>query len=208
MTTLPKLATRPTAEQTDEYVSRICDTYALATTEQVTTGRDWYPTARGIACEHHDPRAGAGIIAALSANKGWGQNVTIARQAFRGEFAGHTGPMLDKARAIAAGTDPTEVLPMGLKTGQFFLCIDDPSHPEAVVIDRHAHDVAAGMKYGNAERGLDNPNRYASIADAYRHAARLLGLVPAVLQAIVWTVVVDHARNDRKLTGVMGWGRS
>jgi hypothetical protein len=118
----------------------------------------------------------------------------------------HFGSALEKARSILAGVDPTEVLPMDLKTGHFFLCIFDPADPDAVVIDRHAHDIVAGMKYGNGDRGLDNVNRYESIADAHRVAAKRLGMVPSELQGIVWVVVTEMARGARALTGVAGWG--
>ena len=53
-------------------------------------------------------------------------------------------------------------------------CASDP-----VVIDRHAHDVAAGERYGNRNRGLSNVNRYATLALAYRLSARELGEIPS-----------------------------
>jgi hypothetical protein len=204
--TLPKLPSKPSPEQSERYVSNIVEMYGLATPEQITAGLDWYPAAHRIAEEFGDTRRGAGIIAALSANKGWSDNVRLARLAFAGEFRGHFADALDKCRAIHAGQDPSAVLPLALKTGQFFLCIADPADPEAVVVDRHAHDVAAGMKYGNADRGLDAAGRYGSIADAYRIAAKSLGMAPSELQAITWTVVVEMARNSRSLRGIEGWG--
>lgn len=206
--TLAKLPTRPSDDQRSTYVDRIVEMYALATEAQIEAGVGWYPAARLIAAECGDVRRGAGVIAALSANKGWTDNIRLARRCFTGEFRGHFPLALDKARAILAGTDPVEVLPMGLKTGQFFLCIYDPADPDAVVIDRHAHDIVAGMKYGNGDRGLDNANRYESIADAHRVAAKRLGMVPSELQAIVWVVVTEMARGARNLTGVAGWGMS
>jgi hypothetical protein len=204
--TLAKLPTKPTTEQSERYIANIVEMYALATPEQVQAGLDWYPAAHRVAAEYGDIRRGAGIIAALSANKGWSENLRLARLAFTGVFQGHFADALDKARSIHAGQDPAEVLPMTLKTGKFFLCIADPADPEAVVIDRHAHDVVAGMKYGNADRGLDAAGRYDTIADAYRAAGKTLGLVPSEVQAIVWTVVTEMARNSRRLTGVEGWG--
>lgn len=205
--TLAKLSTKPSDEARSAYVERIVEMYTMATDEQVTAGLDWYPTARRIGEEcPNGVRAGAGILAALSVNKGWAENVRIARNAFRGESGGHFATALDKARLILAGTDPCEVLPMNKKSGQFFLSIWDPADPDAVVVDRHGHDIAAGMKYGNADRGLDVPARYASIADAYRRAAKSLGMVPSELQAITWVVVTEMARGSRVLTGVAGWG--
>jgi hypothetical protein len=59
-----------------------------------------------------------------------------------------------------------------------------PEDPEAVVIDRHAHDVAVGKRYGNMDRGLSNKRRYATLAHAYREAARQLGELPSTVQAV------------------------
>jgi len=204
--TLALLPTRPTVDESAVYVERIIEMYAMATEEQIEAGVGWYPAAHLIAEEFGDARRGAGILAALSANKGWSDNVRLARQAFRGELGGHFADALAKCRAILDGQDPAEVLPMSIKTGQFFLCIADPADPEAVVIDRHAHDIVAGMKFGHQHRGLGNISRYTSIADAHRQAAKRLGMVASQLQAIVWTVVTDIGRNSRKLTGVPGWG--
>lgn len=208
MTTLPMLPSKPSDAMRSLYVSRVIAMYAVATDEQRHDGDQWYPVARTVACESGDARMGAGILAALSANKSWPENVRLARLAFRGRFGGHFADALDKSRAIYRGVPPEDVLPMASKTGQFYRCINDPSDPDAVVVDRHAHDVCAGMKYGNADRGLSSVGRYASIADAYRTAGKVLGVVPLRLQAIVWTVVTDAARYSRTLTGVDGWGMS
>jgi len=205
MTLLP---TKPTGEQRAAYVARIKAMYVSATPAQLSAGTGWYPEAHLIASEcPAGTRAGAGVLAALSANKSWSENVRLARQGFGGRLAGHFADALGKASSILAGSDPMTVLPMGLKTGQFFLCIADPADPDAVVIDRHAHDIAAGMKYGNAERGLDNGTRYASIADAYRVAGKDLGIIASVVQAVTWTVITDMARYARAITGLPDWGR-
>src|SRR3954463_16583054 len=72
--------------------------------------------------EHVEAEAarGAGVIAALSANKAWDMNQKLARRAFEGNVSGHTAANLEKVAKIMAGTDPTEVLPMTMKTGNFF----------------------------------------------------------------------------------------
>ena len=94
--------------------------------------------------------------------------------------------------AIAqAGIAPEDVLPMQRKTGQFFLCIVDPINKDAVCIDRHAHDVAVGVPYGDWSRGLSTHSRYKLIADCYREAARRLGELPMVVQATTWVVWRD-----------------
>ena len=55
-----------------------------------------------------------------------------------------------------------------------------------------ARDVAAGERYGNRNRGLSNVNRYATLALAYRLAARELGEIPQLVQAVVWVRQVDQ----------------
>lgn len=201
--TLKPLPAKPTAEQSAVYVSRILGAYNAATDAQMATGRDWYPAAHRIAQECPlGSYAGSGVIAALSPMTPWSLNIELARDAFTGHVHGTFGDALRKVRAILAGVDPQTVLPMDAKTGQFFLCIADPSDPYAVAVDRHAHDIAAGMKYGADDRGLTAPGRYRSIADAYRSAAKVAGIAPCKLQAITWTVAVDRHRGNRALKGV------
>jgi hypothetical protein len=140
--------------------------------------------------------AGAGIIAAYSANTGWDRNVKLANETFSTrEVRPHIAA--EKVGRIIAGECPRDVLPMIKKTGYFFQCINDPSHETAVVIDRHAHDIAVGVRYGDADRGLDNVNRYNTLADAYRAAALIVGCLPQEVQAVTWTVHVDAWSGKR-----------
>ncbi|MFE5369226.1 DUF7178 family protein [Streptomyces mirabilis] len=180
------------------YVQNIIDAYRSATPEQVARGRRWYATAHELAAMLADgeTRKGAGVIAALSANKRWSDNVRLARGAFKiGRPSGHFRDALRKAERIMRGDDPEDVLPMGLKTGHFFRCIADPSDPDAVVIDRHAHDIAVGEIYGSRERGLTTPNRYALLAHCYREAAQRLGELPSTVQAVTWVAHTERVAN-------------
>jgi hypothetical protein len=138
-------------------------------------------------------RAGAGVIAALSPQKAWEHNVKLAQEAFaNGEARGHVRNACAKAERIMLGEDPLQVLPAELKTWNFFRCISDPEDPEAVVIDRHAHDIAVGEVYGGTDRGLDNKRRYATLSHAYREAARRLNEIPSVVQAVTWVVHIER----------------
>lgn len=141
-------------------------------------------------------RQGAGVIAALSVQKSWTENQRLAREAFAngGLDSGHFRTMLEKLAKIMAGEDPETVLPMTMKTGHFFRCIADPTDADAVCIDRHAHDVAVGERYGNLDRGLGNKARYATLAHAYREAARKLGELPQTVQAVTWVVQTEGSR--------------
>ncbi|MFF7987762.1 hypothetical protein ACFZDK_53540 [Streptomyces sp. NPDC007901] len=183
-------------EQTREhYVCNIIATWRAATPEQLQRGRAWYRNAHDLASliTDGDARTGAGVIAALSANKTWSENRRLARQACEtGLSSGHVQDALSKVARIMAGEDPTGVLPMERKTGMFFLCIADPQDPDAVVIDRHAHDVAVGETYGHRDRGLGSARRYALLAHCYREAALRLGELPSAVQSVTWVVHTER----------------
>lgn len=191
--TLRPIATTVTRYQRDKMVANVVRTYEAATVDQFRRGMGWYSDAHNIAREYGDAATGAGVIAALSANKSWSENVRLARIALsaREITSGHVGNALWKANAIMAGTPAEMVLPMTKKTGHFYRCILDPSDAEAVCIDRHAHDIAVGVRYGDADRGLSTQSRYDLFADVYRRAAKRVGMLPQIVQAISWTVQVE-----------------
>jgi hypothetical protein len=183
-------------ETKEQYVQNIVAVWQSATPEQMFRGRAWYRTAHDLAktIAGGNARTGAGVIAALSANKSWSENCRLARVACgtTGLASGHFPDALRKATTILAGTDPQDVLPMERKTGHFFRCIADPDDPEAIVVDRHAHDVAVGQTYGNRERGLSAARRYELLARCYREAAERLGELPSTVQAVTWVVHTDR----------------
>lgn len=188
----------PSETSRRRYRDNIIATYNRATEDQRLKGKQWYPVAHDLATmlADGDTRKGAGVIAALSANKSWTENTKIATRAFAsGKATGHVKDAILKATRIMNGADPADVLPMSLKTGNFYRCILDPSDPDAVVIDRHAHDIALGRPLGNADRGLSSKGRYDALAGAYRAAAARLGILPSELQAITWTVQVESLRG-------------
>lgn len=166
----------------------IIETYDDCTDVQCTRGANWYQTAHELASvlADGDVARGAGVIAALSVQKAWDLNQRLARRAFAGDVSGHLRDALVKVERIMSGERPEDVLPMSAKTGNFYRCILDPTDPEPVVIDRHAHDIAVGAPWGSAERGLSVKGRYALLSLAYRNAAASLGILPSVLQATTW----------------------
>jgi hypothetical protein len=175
------------------YVNNLIAVYSHATLDQRLRGQRWYQTAHDLALMigDGDVSAGAGVLAALSANKRWPQNVRLAKDAAAGNIHGHTGVTLTKVGAILNGADPATVLPMALKTGNFYRAILDPDDPDTVVIDRHVHDAAVGRWYATEDRGLSNKTRYATLALAVRLAAREAGEVTNHFQAIVWIVQIE-----------------
>lgn len=195
------IKTQPSDATRRRYQRNIIAVYESATDDQLKRGQDWYRTAHDLASmiADGDVKRGAGVIAALSANKAWDLNQRMAREAFRGTLKGHTAANLLKAARILDGEDPETVLPMSAKTGNFYRCILDPDDQEAVCIDRHAHDVAVGRRYGDADRGLSAKGRYAVLSLAYRNAAAKLGVTPSVVQAVTWVVWTEEAAGvDRR----------
>ncbi|MCF3965384.1 DUF7178 family protein [Streptomyces fuscigenes] len=186
---------KSTEEQRAAYTHAITSTWHAATPDQKQRGREWYATAHQLAVEISggSPEKGAGVLAALSANKSWSENCRLARKAFTdGTASGHVRDAITKANRIMAGTDPIEVLPMNIKTGCFYVCIANPEDPHAVVIDRHAHDIAVNEIYGQRERGLGALGRYNLLADCYRTAAQEIGEVPSKIQAVTWVAHIER----------------
>lgn len=187
------IGTKVTPDEFETLVGNIIAKWNSATPEQICKGRAWYPVAHDLAVMFGDGnvRMGAGIIAALSVQKSWKENIRLATDASAGNVHGHTGRNLDKVRAILSGIAPEDVLPMQAKTGNFYRNIVDPSDPTAVTIDRHAFDVAVNEVNGNRDRGLSNANRYAIIRDAYLTAAKRLGECASTVQAGTWVAQID-----------------
>lgn len=185
----------PTRKEINGYVRNILRTYRSATPQQLAQGMRWYQSAHDTALmiSGGDVYAGAGVLAALSPQTSWDENVKRAARAFAdGKPSGHVGDALRKAARCMAGEDPATVLPMESKTGHFYRCIIDPDNTDAVCVDRHAHDVAVGERWGDdIDRGLSSKKRYSIIANAYREAARQAGVTPAEMQAVTWVVQVD-----------------
>ena len=190
------IPTRASDAELARYIKNIKAAWDAATPGQLARGRAWYPVAHDLAglIAGGAIRTGAGILAALAAQTSWDRPVPLARQCAAGDVRGHMPDALAKVTAILAGADPASVLPMDVKTGSFYRCILDPDDPDAVVIDRHAHDIAVGEIYGNRNRGLTNRHRYATLARAYRHAAQELGELPQVVQAVTWVAHIETSR--------------
>lgn len=196
------IPTKPSMDMIRDMADRIKAVYLSGNKSQIERGNAWYPVAHDIAEQvgHGDVRLGAGLIAALSAQKRWGDNLDLAFQASEGNVRGHTGRTLEKVRAMLNGASPESVLPMDLKTGMFYRCIIDPTDPDPVVIDRWAYrtatgdyDSATGWKGNNP--GLSNKNRYNAIALAYRMAAVELNDIAQRVQARCWVIEKDREDN-------------
>lgn len=169
--------------------------YRAASADDRVAGRGWYATARQVAesLDPADPSRAAAVIAVLSPRLSWRKNVEAAADAYAGRPLRVLSANADKARRIIAGEDPEDVV-SGPKTRAFWRTIADPTDPRAVVVDRHAVDVACGRVLGDAARGklLGRAGGYDAVCDVYRRAARALSrefgtdLSPAQVQATAW----------------------
>ena len=182
------IPTTATEEIMSRYVDNIISVWNNASDDQLAHGRMWYRVAHDLAeMLAGDARKGAGVLAALSPQQSWETNVGLAGRAFtNGSASGHMGDALRKANRIMAGERPEDVLPMSSKTGHFYLCIADPTDDRTVCVDRHAHDIAVGFRFGGEDRGLSAKRRYNTLADAYRRAAEKLNELPQTVQAVTW----------------------
>lgn len=169
--------------------------FRQTTAEDRIAGLGWYATAREVAAQldPEDPARAAAVIAVLSPRTSWPQNVKLAQDAYAGRKVGALGANVRKAQRILAGEDPSDVV-TGDKVRAFWLTIVDPSDARAVVVDRHAFDVACDQVTDDATRGryLGRVGKYAELADMYRRAAKIISRetgqswTPAAVQAATW----------------------
>jgi hypothetical protein len=182
------------------HARHVLDVLWQATDDDLSRGMSWYALAyaHAVRLSPDDPAVGAGVLAALSPQLGWGRSVDLAEQSFRAGTAlgvrGQTYANLQKADYILSGTyAPLEVLG-GPKVRAFYRAIMGDAN--AVVIDRHALAVAcqAGRE---ADPGiLRRAGVYDRFSHAYVTAARMfrdethgaLALTPTQAQAVAWVV--------------------
>lgn len=167
----------------------ILKVYRRATAEQITEGLNWYRAAHGaaVSLDPGNPRRAAGIIAALSPKTPWSRNLELAARVYSQGFASGTlGNSCAAANAILDGADPLDVL-KGPKVRAFFQCIAEPDTTDAVCIDRHAIDVATGVRHTDATRPrADKGPRYDGYVSCYQRAGYRVGITGADMQAITW----------------------
>lgn len=187
-----------------EHVKRIVETYKQASGKQLEEGMSWYEKAHKIATKigGGDVAKGAGIIAALSPQTGWGRNLMLAGEMVKTGTTRHTTDSLNKAQRILEGEHPMDVL-RGHKVTSFYKNIYDPSDPHPVTIDRHAHDIAMGIPFrGNKKSdepspdlGLAEKGRNFHFQDSYRIASNELEIpIANKVQSTSW--VVHRGRHD------------
>ena len=204
-------------------VRNVTKVFRQATPGQLAAGIEWYARARRLAEElaamdlsdpdgilppnpwQGDVERAAAVIAVLSPQETWTRNVELAREVYRraaGAYMmsqvwvklGTLSASAKKAARLILTDEPTDVIVSGPKVTAFWRTIAEPLDPFAVVVDRHAFDVAVGRVTDDAtrNRGLSG-KRYEQACDVYRRAAVILSreygsTSPATVQAVTWTV--------------------
>ena len=169
----------------------------LATEADWAAGLNWYRVAHAEAVALSG-RYGltvdqaAGIIAALSPQNGWENNLTAADLFLQDPTQDvHFHDACGKARAILRGTAPLSAL-RGQKVRSFYRNIIEPYRNGAVTIDRHAAAILCGLPTPEWNRlfqkTLERRHFYRLATGVYRAEARRLGLLPHQVQAVAWLV--------------------
>jgi hypothetical protein len=184
---------RASLPSSDEMVDRIDAIFAQATEAEVTQGLGWYYQAHSLADEIGrraglDLEAGAGLMAALSPQCSWAENIARAWEAAETGAATGMGDQTRKAERILSDEDPGTVLG-GRKVRSFYRNIVDPDQAGAVTVDRHAVSIVFGFSVDDRTvKVLERGGAYVLVASAYRTVARRHGMTPCQLQAVTWLV--------------------
>lgn len=172
-------------------VENVLSVYDRASLPNRIAGLNWYNYAHDFALEleSDNVKRAAAVIAVLSPNASWSANRTLALKAYSNRSGEGMGfpDKISKINRLFAGENPDTVV-SGPKVTSFYSTIADPANPNAIpTIDRHAFDIAVGMRLDDKSRGsLSRKGVYDSFADVYRAAATILGMGSPQIQAITW----------------------
>lgn len=200
----------PAFQATPMNAENIKDAYRKTTPAERYQGRRWYPDMARLAWAlgGGDAEHGARVLSAYSPQAGWPLNMFNAARALE------KGAPLDKSdggmflpvhtgmAAKAFERKSTDEVFKGPKTNAFaYLGATGVDHPDdplgAVVVDRHALNVAAGGNRSDEElkpasNAIGADPFYSYVADMFREAAADLSketgeeISPSELQAITW----------------------
>lgn len=195
----------------DAMVRRVLATYRRATPAELSGGRDWYATAQNAAGEIYPerPDIAAGVIAALSPRAQWSVNLKWARAMVHAARNGldcpavHTRTMRAIAWSIATGERTYSDALNGPKTSRFARAIDPTvADLSAITVDAWAARTAEGKDSpSHNHNGAIAPNgrRYLAIERAYQRAGEILGVQPAIVQAVCWLREQTESRSRATL---------
>ena len=184
------------------YLDSILATYDAATLEQREAGSDWYPQAgRMISAladwSGVDDRTMAAVVAALSPRNPWNWNVADAAAFARAYTDGAPMPTAttfgaNRERAWAFLSGAGSWTSSALKVRSFVANMTGDL--SAVTVDVWAIRVATG----GAENIVRTDRQYRELAEAYRAAAMVRGVKPAVMQAVTWIVAQDAGTGSNR----------
>jgi len=177
-------------------VSNILSVFDQATDADIIAGQLWYKEALDIAHQcallsNRQLEASAVAIAHLSPQVRWEDNVAFAlalatpgapadRAPRVPGTAGVTHANWRRAyHALHHSPDPLGEMTPGIKTHAFAHNI--LGHTDYVTVDSWAMRIA-GVDYKHINRA----GVYAGVSNAYRNAARTVGIEPSEMQAITW----------------------
>jgi len=185
--------------------------FALATTQEVQLGVDWYPSAFAIAsrmgCRHAvSTLTAAGVIAALSPNNKWERNIKDAENVIMAYRHGTDEDVMavrcctytkmqEKALKVLNSATPIEEVLNGPKIIEFYHCITGDETD--VCIDGHAYSVWFGERLTMKEVPSIGKKLRERIKQDYKDATAFINddlaenYLPSQIQAITW---VTHKR--------------
>lgn len=175
----------------DLLISNMKNVYNQCNEDELTYGKDWYKHANLFSLALAETYSlnemkVAGIISALSPQKEWVVNKSIADKfiSSKGKISKHTSVQTSKALRIlndlSTKSDIEECLG-GLKTINFFNNIQNPYSENHVTIDRHHLFITTGrdVKYCT-------PKQYEFIKKNTIIFANELDVIPSNLQSMLW----------------------
>lgn len=178
-------------------VMNILKVYHQANASEIATGLTWYRdmyqhVARLVKQQVRrqgsnlptDKRTICGVIACLSPNKGWAENIRQVLHAYEFGTGQHVWFQNAKAVRILRGEDPRDIL-KGHKERAFHECFLDPDRTQAVTVDGHTYAVWMGELIYTSQARLTDRLFLLATRD-YQEAAKMVGLKPHQIQAIVW----------------------
>ncbi|MCB9823231.1 hypothetical protein H6800_03070 [Candidatus Nomurabacteria bacterium] len=218
----PRLFESPTLRASGEFIlptekeaeERILAVFERLQDWEVQQGFEWYFRAHDKCAElveefsqfGLDTNSMAGLVAALSPQASWSQNLVYARLLLTTDHAPTLGHSITSARQIRDGEDPVAVLhhkdKNNLKVRSFHHNIANPDTSTEVTIDRHAWNLLFDdPKATRKGRLYIKPDEYRWAAERYRQIAHGLGCMPHQIQAATWLGWKPPAIGDRQIYG-------
>jgi hypothetical protein len=178
-----------------------------------SAGEKWYPAARAWVLKLLDATGSdmdldrtSAVIAQYSENASWTANMVRAMNHFTGKPTGAFKATDRRVKAIEAADNPLSAV-KGPKVNNFVRAIlGFDRFPDAVAVDRWAARIALGTADKDvATKVLGRVGGYEALADAYRDAARQLGIPASELQAVTWVHAVPADKTVKAFKEAGEW---